>query len=83
MFDSMIRELLTQQTPKAVSLPVAPDAYADWKKLYTFEGLKSQRYGQSFCNHFKIQDHRIYYEQSWQRCDEIIQRDWLIKLHTE
>ena len=78
MFDAMIRELLTQQTPKTVSLPVASDAYAKWKKLYTFEGLKNQRYGQCFCNHFKIQDHRIYYETDWQRCDEIIKRDWLL-----
>jgi hypothetical protein len=83
MFDSMIREILTQQIPKTVSAPVAPDAYADWKKLYTFDGLTGQRYGQSFCNHFKIQDHRIFYDQDWQRCDQIIQRDWLIKLHTE
>ena len=78
MFDSMIRELLTQQTPKTVSLPVASDDYAKWKKLYTFEGLKNQRYGQSFCNHFGIQDHRLYYEPDWQRCDEIIKRDWLL-----
>ena len=74
----MIRELLTQQTPKTVSLPVAAADYNNWKKLYTFEGLKNQRYGQSFCNHFGIQDHRIYYEQNWERCDAIIQRDWVI-----
>ena len=78
MFDSMIRELLTQQTPKTVNSPVAAEDYRNWKKLYTFEGLKNQRYGQSFCNHFGIQDHRIYYEQNWERCDAIIQRDWVI-----
>jgi hypothetical protein len=78
MFDSMIRELLTQLTPKTVSRPVASADYDKWKKLYTFEGLKNQRYGQSFCNHFGIQDHRIYYEPDWSRCDEIIKRDWLL-----
>ena len=83
MFDSMIRDLLTQQTPKAVSLPVASAAYAEWKKLYTFDSLKGHRYGQSFCNHFNIRDYRIFYDQDWSRCDEIIQRDWVIKLHIE
>ena len=79
----MIREILTQQTPKRVSLPVTLDAYTEWKRLYTFQGLKGQRYGQSFCNHFDIQDHRVFFDQDWQRCDEIIQRDWVIELHTE
>jgi hypothetical protein len=83
MFNSMIREILTQQTPKRVSLPVTLDAYNEWKRLYTFQGLKGQRYGQSFCNHFDIQDHRVFFDQDWQRCDEIIQRDWIIELHTE
>ncbi len=77
MFDSMIREILTQQTPKTVSTPVAPDAYADWKKLYTFDGLTGQRYGQSFCNHFDIRDNRIFYERDWVRCDNLIRKEWL------
>jgi hypothetical protein len=83
MFDSMIKDLLVPAKTTATAVAVTPESYAEWKKLYTFEGLKSQRYGQSFCNHFGIQDHRIYYEQDWERCDSIIQRDWLTKLHTE
>ena len=83
MFDSMIRDLMATRKRTNLASQVSIDDYENWKKLYTFEGLKRQRYGQSFCNHFNVQDHRIYYEQDWQRCDAIIQRDWLIKLHTE
>jgi hypothetical protein len=79
MFDAMIRELETHPTP---DVTITVTEYNQWKRLYTFEGLKGQRYGQSFCNHFDIQDHRVFFDQDWQRCDEIIQRDWLIKLHT-
>ena len=80
MFDAMIRELATHPTP---DVAVTVKEYDQWKRLYSFEGLQNIRYGQSFCNHFDITDYRIFYEQNWQRCDEIIQSDWLIKLHTE
>ena len=79
MFDAMIRELAAHPTP---DVTITVTEYNQWKRLYTFDGLKGQRYGQSFCNHFDIQDHRVFFDQDWQRCDEIIQRDWLIKLHT-
>jgi hypothetical protein len=58
---------------------IARHDYEHWQKHYTWHALLNQRYGQSFCNHFGIQDHRIYFERNWQVCDKIIQRDWLAR----
>ena len=35
--------------------------YRDWQRGYIFDGLRSLRYGQSFCNHFDISDNMLYY----------------------
>jgi hypothetical protein len=35
--------------------------YIEWKNQYSFDGLRGLRYGQSFCNHFDIQDNILYY----------------------
>ena len=75
MFDSMIRSLVSQGNPEAKTIKLAD--YESWQKLYTFDALQDLRYGQSFCSHFDIQDHRIYYERDWVRCDTIIRREWI------
>lgn len=77
MFDSMIQELLSHNDPKTIKWPIKLEEYEAWQKLYTFDALQDLRYGQSFCNHFDIQDHRIFYEQDWQRCDSLIRRVWI------
>lgn len=74
MFDAMIRSLVPGHNN---STPIKLADYESWKKLYTFDALQDQRYGQSFCNHFGIQDHRIYYDRDWQRCDALIRREWI------
>jgi hypothetical protein len=75
MFDSMIRSLVSRGNPEAKTIKLAE--YESWQKLYTFDALQDVRYGQSFCNHFDIQDHRIYYERDWVRCDTLIRREWI------
>lgn len=61
------------RTPNSLSLK----QYKKWRTHYTWHAIVGQRYGQSFCNYFGIQDHRIYYERNWQVCDKIIRREWL------
>ena len=77
MFDSMIHDLLSRHDPRQTNLPIKLADYESWQKLYTFDALQDVRYGQSFCNHFDIQDHRIYYERDWVRCDTLIRREWI------
>ena len=75
MFDSMIRSLVSRGNPEAKTIKLAE--YESWQKLYTFDALQDVRYGQSFCNHFDIQDHRIFYERDWVRCDTMIRSEWI------
>jgi hypothetical protein len=75
MFNLMIRSLVSQSIPDAKTIKLAD--YESWQKLYTFDALQDLRYGQSFCNHFDIQDHRIFYERDWVRCDTMIRREWI------
>jgi hypothetical protein len=75
MFSSMIQSLVSQGNPE--SFPIKLADYESWQKLYTFDALQDLRYGQSFCNHFNIQDHRIFYERDWIRCDTMIRREWI------
>ena len=58
--------------------PVTPMAFEQWRQNFTFEGLRGQRYGQSFCNHFGISDNLLYYTQ-WptDQVDDYIQRYYL------
>jgi len=75
MFDQMITSLTADHTEeiKTVSL----EEYAQWQELYTWDAIQNQRYGQSFCNHFDITDHRLFYERDWVRCDQMIRREYI------
>jgi hypothetical protein len=75
MFDQMIRSLTadTAEEIKTVSL----EEYQQWQELYTWDAIQDQRYGQSFCNHFDITDHRLFYERDWVRCDQMIRREYI------
>jgi hypothetical protein len=75
MFDQMIRSLTadTAEEIKTVSL----EEYEQWQELYTWDAIQNQRYGQSFCNHFDITDHRLFYERDWVRCDQMIRREYI------
>jgi hypothetical protein len=79
MFDQMIRSLTADATVaiKSVSL----EEYEQWQELYIWDAIQDQRYGQSFCNHFDITDHRLFYERDWVRCDVLIRREY-IERHT-
>ena len=71
----MIRSLTadTAEEIKTVSL----EEYQQWQELYTWDAIQDQRYGQSFCNHFDITDHRLFYERDWVRCDQMIRREYI------
>jgi hypothetical protein len=83
VFENMTAGLMAIDNKAKRAYSITEAEYSEWKQVFTFEGIKGSRYGQSFCNHFGIQDYRVYHEQNWQRCDQIIQSYWLIKLHTE
>ena len=52
--------------------------YEQWKHDYIWEALHGMRYGQSFCNHFRITDNHLFYapgDIAW--CDRYIRENYL------
>jgi hypothetical protein len=79
-FKHMIRDIMTHGNGSAIEFApnsISPSDYEQWKKQYTWDALHDLRYGQSFCNYFGIQDHRIFFERNWLVCDTFIQREWI------
>ena len=77
IFKTMLAQLTFKNSVEIKT--ISADNYEQWKKQFTFDALKNQRYGQSFCNWFGITDNRIFYERDWTRCDRIIRREWLAR----
>jgi hypothetical protein len=44
-----------------LNAPITLAEYEQWRESYTFLALQGQRFGQSFCNTFGIQDNHLYY----------------------
>ena len=81
-FKHLVRDLMTYSADSGVEFTpnsIPRSDYEQWRKQYTWDALNDLRYGQSFCNHFGITDHRIFFERKWQTCDTVIQREWLAR----
>jgi hypothetical protein len=81
-FKHMIRDIMTyggDSEKEFAPNSISPGDYEQWRKQYTWDALQDLRYGQSFCNYFGIQDHRIFFERNWSVCDTVIQREWLAR----
>jgi hypothetical protein len=76
MFDQMISSLTAGATAEEIKT-ISLDEYKQWQELYTWDAIQDLRYGQSFCNHFNITDHRLFYERDWVRCDQMIRREYI------
>ena len=77
-FSSMAADLIAESIDNQIlKNSVRLNNYDKWCKQFTWDALKNQRYGQSFCNYFGITDHRIFYETNWETCDAVIRREWI------
>ena len=77
-FVAMAAELLAEAIDNEIlKNRISHDNYEQWRKQYTWDALTNKRYGESFCNYFKIKDHRIFHETNWLACDTVIRREWL------
>jgi hypothetical protein len=80
MFQAMTDQLTDFRSNKYK--PFAPnsismEAYEQWQKEYTWDALQDQRYGQSFCRQFAVEDYRLFYERDWVKSDSIIRSEYL------
>ena len=79
VFANMVSDMTTEYHSPIEDNSVSVELYEQWQREYTWDALINIRYGQSFCNHFGIQDNRLYYERDWVKCDSIIRTDWLAR----
>lgn len=79
-FEQMVNHMINHNdTPlKVWSGKIPREEYEQWKKNFTWEALRGQRYGQSFCNCFGLHDNHLYYaidNVNW--ADEYIKKTYI------
>ena len=79
VFENMTADLMAINARAEQQNSVTESAYEDWKREFTFEGIRGLRYGQSFCNHFDITDYVLYYKMDWASADQHIRTVYLEK----
>jgi hypothetical protein len=79
VFENMTADLMAINARAEQQNSVTEAAYEDWKREFTFEGIRGLRYGQSFCNHFDITDYVLYYKMDWASADQHIRTVYLEK----
>ncbi len=79
IFENMTSDLLAMDARVERRNSIPPAEYEDWKREFTFEGIKGARYGQSFCNHFGITDYVLFYKVDWESADQHIRTVYLVQ----
>ena len=79
VFENMTADLMAINARAEQQNSVTEAAYEDWKREFTFVGIRGARYGQSFCNHFDITDYVLYYKMDWASADQHIRTVYLEK----
>ena len=72
----MVDELM-QDRQSDHRVRVSPEDYEQWARGFVFEGLRDQRYGQSFCNRFGIRDNILFYSATVEEADRYIQENYV------
>ena len=76
--DTILQQLAGPGVPATQGPCITKQQFAAWRKQYTLDALRGARYGVSFCQYFKIQDYRIYFDSTPESCNEIIRKEWLV-----
>jgi hypothetical protein len=78
-FENMTADLMNMAEGVDRQHSITEAEYSEWKRAFTFEGIKGLRYGQSFCNHFDITDYVLFYKVDWASADQHIRAVYLAK----
>ena len=78
-FENMTADLMNMAEGVDRQHSITEADYSEWKRAFTFEGIKGLRYGQSFCNHFDITDYVLFYKSDWASADLHIRAVYLAK----
>ena len=77
MMEHMVRELFDIVKEHQALRKVTQDEYNAWCAGFIFDGIRSLRYGQSFCNHFGITDNILYYDTNTENADHYIRKTYV------
>lgn len=72
----MVEQMMQDRRPD-YRIKVAREEYEQWARGFVFEGLRDQRYGQSFCRRFGITDNILYYSSSVDEADRYILKNYV------
>ena len=78
-FENMTADLLAMDARVERKNSIPETDYNMWQKMFTFEGIRGARYGQSFCNHFGITDYVLFYKVDWESADQHIRTVYLVQ----
>jgi hypothetical protein len=78
----MVMQQIVSELMQVSKGPVEPkkisrEEYNQWARGFVFDGLRDQRYGQSFCNHFNIHDNILYYASTVDQADRYIRETYV------
>jgi len=73
----MVNEMMQERGHPGYIKQVTEEEYLQWARGFIFEGLRNQRYGQSFCNHFNIHDNILYYAGTVDEADRYIRKVYI------
>ena len=79
VFENMTAHLMAIDNKVNRAYSITEAEYSEWKRAFTFEGIKGARYGQSFCNHFGLTDYVLFYKIDWASADQYIRSMYLAK----
>jgi hypothetical protein len=72
-----VNEMMQDRSHPGYIKQVTEAEYLQWARGFVFDGLRDQRYGQSFCNHFDIHDNILFYCRTVEEADRYIQKVYI------
>ena len=77
MMQQMINSLIKEPSTNNTVFPISQIQYRQWAAGFIFDGLRNQRYGQSFCNRFQIHDNILFYSRTVAEADRYILENYV------
>ena len=78
VFEQMMQEMVTNPSHIYNNLKITKEDFEIWQQDFTWDALHGIRYGQSFCNRFRITDNLLYYT-TWppEQMDDYIRKNYI------
>ena len=77
MMKQMVNTFIKETNSRPRTFPISKQEYLQWAAGFIFDGLRDQRYGQSFCNRFEIHDNILFYSRTVAEADRYILENYV------